>query len=38
MQIAVDKDNNRICADKATKDHAYYCPLCGNELILRQVN
>lgn len=36
MQIAFDEANHRICADKATKDHTYHCPLCGNALILRQ--
>lgn len=36
MQVALDKDGYRICADKATKENTYYCPLCGNDLILRQ--
>lgn len=36
MQIALDKNGYRIYADEATKDHTYHCPLCGNELILRQ--
>ncbi|MGL5329247.1 MAG: competence protein CoiA [Peptostreptococcaceae bacterium] len=33
MYIALDKDNNRITIDKASKDDKYYCPLCGSELI-----
>ncbi len=36
MLIAFDKNENRIVADKAMKEETYYCPLCGNELILRQ--
>lgn len=36
MQIAIDSYGNRINANDATKKNIYFCPLCGNELILRQ--
>lgn len=36
MQIAFDREGNRISADKADKRSAYHCPLCGSSLILRQ--
>lgn len=36
MQVALDKYGYRICADKASKESQYFCPICGNSLILRQ--
>ena len=35
MQIAIDKDGKRIFIGNASKIHTYYCPNCGEELILR---
>ena len=36
MLIAVDKDKNRIHIDDTEKGHDYFCPSCGEKLILKK--
>lgn len=36
MQIALDKNNNRVCAEIASKENTYYCPICNESLILKK--
>ena len=35
MFIALDCDKNIVEIINATKEHKYYCPSCGEELIIR---
>lgn len=36
MFIALDKDGNRISAENAVKGNKYFCPICREEVIVRQ--
>jgi len=36
MHIALDKNGNRISAEDAIKSEDYYCPTCGEKVILKQ--
>ena len=36
MQFALDKDQNRVLADKAERGQEYVCPICKNEVILKK--
>lgn len=36
MLVALDKNGERIFAKYATKEEDYFCPLCGEKVILRQ--
>lgn len=36
MFIALDKDGNRVLAENAVKGNKYFCPICGEEVIVRQ--
>lgn len=38
MFIALDANGERISIDNATKDDNYFCPICGEPLVIRATN
>lgn len=38
MLVAMDRDGNRVFAEEAEKITDYYCPTCGNRVILKRGN